>query len=143
MLPGMRAFSGYPAVEALFIVTVVGWLILEVRQGRQRRAEATEMDRGSRQVLWVCYILGWLIAASAPAAVPAAAVGYPLVAFGAGLAITWAGIGLRVWSFVTLGRYFTFNVMTSAGQPVISDGCPAQPQGAWRLMRASAAAVPG
>jgi protein-S-isoprenylcysteine O-methyltransferase Ste14 len=122
MLPVMRAFSGYPAEGALFVITVVGWLILELRQSRQHRSEATEMDRGSRQVLWVCYILGWFIAASAAGAIPATAIGYPLVAFGAGLVITWAGVGLRLWSFATLGRYFTFHVMASADQPVISNG---------------------
>ena len=29
---------------------------------------------------------------------------------------------LRVWSFATLGKYFTFRVMISADQPVISNG---------------------
>ena len=38
------------------------------------------------------------------------------------LAVIWAGIGLRWWSFRTLGSYFTFTVMTSADQPVISTG---------------------
>jgi protein-S-isoprenylcysteine O-methyltransferase Ste14 len=42
--------------------------------------------------------------------------------FVAGLAVAWAGIGLRLWSFRTLGRYFTFRVQTRADQPVISSG---------------------
>src|SRR6202043_1221299 len=44
------------------------------------------------------------------------------VTFGVGLAIIWAGVGLRWWSFRTLGRYFTIDVMTSADQPVITTG---------------------
>jgi protein-S-isoprenylcysteine O-methyltransferase Ste14 len=32
------------------------------------------------------------------------------------------GIALRLWSFHTLGRYFTFTVQTSADQPVITAG---------------------
>jgi protein-S-isoprenylcysteine O-methyltransferase Ste14 len=38
------------------------------------------------------------------------------------LVVLWTGIGLRLWAFRTLGRYFTFLVMTSADQPVVSDG---------------------
>ena len=34
----------------------------------------------------------------------------------------WLGIGLRWWSIRTLGRYFTYRVMTSATQPVIAAG---------------------
>ncbi len=39
-----------------------------------------------------------------------------------GLVVLWCGFGLRLWSFQTLGRYFTFTVQTSAEQPVISAG---------------------
>ena len=34
----------------------------------------------------------------------------------------WTGIALRLWSFHTLGRYFTFTVQTSRDQPVIVAG---------------------
>ena len=33
-----------------------------------------------------------------------------------------AGFGMRRWSEMTLGRYFTFTVMTSADQPVVTSG---------------------
>ena len=36
--------------------------------------------------------------------------------------LLWGGVALRLWSFRTLGRYFTFTVQTSADQPVITDG---------------------
>jgi protein-S-isoprenylcysteine O-methyltransferase Ste14 len=39
-----------------------------------------------------------------------------------GLVVLWCGIGLRVWSFRTLGRYVTFTVKTSQDQPVIAAG---------------------
>ena len=38
------------------------------------------------------------------------------------LVLLWCGVALRLWSFRTLGRYFTFTVQTSADQPVITDG---------------------
>jgi protein-S-isoprenylcysteine O-methyltransferase Ste14 len=34
----------------------------------------------------------------------------------------WCGVALRLWSFHTLGRYFTFTVQTSTDQPVITAG---------------------
>lgn len=37
-------------------------------------------------------------------------------------AIYLAGFAMRRWSEMTLGRYFTFTVMTSADQPVITNG---------------------
>jgi protein-S-isoprenylcysteine O-methyltransferase Ste14 len=39
-----------------------------------------------------------------------------------GLFCLWFGVGLRLWSFRTLGRYFTFTVQTSQDQPVVSTG---------------------
>lgn len=45
----------------------------------------------------------------------------PLV-IGAALALMWSGIALRQWCFSTLGRYFTFTVMTSADQRVVTSG---------------------
>jgi protein-S-isoprenylcysteine O-methyltransferase Ste14 len=39
-----------------------------------------------------------------------------------GIFLLWCGMGLRFWSFDTLGRYFTFTVQTSEDQPVVSSG---------------------
>jgi protein-S-isoprenylcysteine O-methyltransferase Ste14 len=39
-----------------------------------------------------------------------------------GLVPFWSDIALRLWSFHTLGRYFTFTLQTSGDQPVIADG---------------------
>ena len=38
------------------------------------------------------------------------------------MAILVAGLVLRGWSFKTLGEYFTFTVMVSSDQPVITAG---------------------
>jgi protein-S-isoprenylcysteine O-methyltransferase Ste14 len=44
------------------------------------------------------------------------------VAVWIGLVLFWGGIALRLWSFRTLGRYFTVTVQTSSDQPVITEG---------------------
>ena len=53
---------------------------------------------------------------------PAAALPASTVLGGLSLILLSCGIGLRRWSFRTLGRSFTFNVMTSPDQPVITAG---------------------
>lgn len=62
------------------------------------------------------------INASAPALAPAAAIRPAGAAFAVGMVLFLAGFGMRRWSEMTLGRYFTFTVMTSAEQPVITSG---------------------
>lgn len=114
-------FAGHPVATLLLICTLGAWLVVEFRKARNRRAEATNTDRGSLAFLRVCVLAGALLAAFA-SRVTATAFSYGPVIFGISLAVAWAGIGLRWWSFRTLGRYFTFTVMTSANQPVITNG---------------------
>jgi protein-S-isoprenylcysteine O-methyltransferase Ste14 len=58
----------------------------------------------------------------APHFVPAAAIRPGAAAFATGLVILVAGLVLRGWSIKTLGDSFTFTVLVSADQPVISSG---------------------
>jgi protein-S-isoprenylcysteine O-methyltransferase Ste14 len=115
-------FAGDAVLRVLVPGTLALWFAIELRQGLRRRTEATVMDRGSRIIVGLCAGGGIFLGALARAKVPAAAFSRGAVTFGIGLAIIWAGIGLRWWSFHTLGRYFTFDVMTSADQPVITTG---------------------
>lgn len=114
-------FAGHTVATLLLVLALGAWLFIEVRQGLNRRADATNTDRGSLNFLRVCVLAGALVAAST-SRVTATAFAYDPLIFGAGFAVILAGIGLRWWSFRTLGRYFTFTVMTSANQPVITTG---------------------
>jgi protein-S-isoprenylcysteine O-methyltransferase Ste14 len=105
----------------LAVGSAVVWLVLEIRQGTNRRPEGQAADRGSRTVLRVAYLGGFLVAV-ALRHVAAGAMHAPVATAWVGLALLWAGIALRLWSFRTLGRYFTFTVQTSPDQPVITDG---------------------
>jgi protein-S-isoprenylcysteine O-methyltransferase Ste14 len=115
-------FEEQPVAAALFFATIVLWTGIEVRQGRRRRTEATREDRGSRLVIGVSWVAAIVLATRARTGVMAAAFPGGAVTFGIGLAVVWAGVALRWWSFRTLGRYFTFDVMTSSDQPVITTG---------------------
>jgi protein-S-isoprenylcysteine O-methyltransferase Ste14 len=79
-------------------------------------------DRGSYTILMTCAGIGLAALVVAPAFVPGAVIRPTALAFAIGLAIYLAGFAMRRWSEMTLGRYFTFTVMTSAEQPVITAG---------------------
>ena len=111
-----------PLVHTLLLITVVAWLLLELRQAQKQRPEATPADGGSRPVVRLSYIVGYIGAVVADRAAPSATIGSAHLVSWTGLVVMWCGIGLRLWSFQTLGRYFTFTVQTSADQPVISGG---------------------
>ncbi len=115
-------FAGQPVLRFLFVGTVVVWALSELRQALKQRSEAAKGDRGSHLAIIVSVASAFALAALARARVPSSAIPDGPVTFGIDLAILWFGVGLRWWSFRTLGRYFTFDVMTSADQPVITSG---------------------
>ncbi len=110
-------------------VALLMWLLLnlisfafEFNQWQQRREEAKKADGASLALLLTCTLAGVILLVVAPKIAPAAAIRPAPIAFAAGLAIFLAGFGMRRWSEMTLGRYFTFTVMTSTDQPVIMSG---------------------
>ncbi|CAM3843373.1 methyltransferase family protein [Smaragdicoccus niigatensis] len=109
-------------LQLVVLITLVGWLVIELRQGRQRRADARNADAGSYRVVKIFGIAGLLGAVAASRLVPAAAIHPQAVPATIGLVILWAGIALRLWCFRALGRYFTFRVQTSPDQGVVSTG---------------------
>lgn len=115
-------YIGHPVATALFYATVVILVANELLQSIGRRAEATNMDRGSRLVIGVSWVGAILLALLARSRATFAAYEVTAAIFYLALAIVWAGIALRRWSFATLGHYFTFDVMTSSDQPVITAG---------------------
>jgi protein-S-isoprenylcysteine O-methyltransferase Ste14 len=114
-------FAGNPLATPVFVATVAVWVAIEIRQALNRRSEATSGDRGSLLFVRLCSAAGAILA-NLGLRVNAEALPDNAVIFGISLAVVWAGIALRWWSFRTLGRYFTFTVMTSADQPVITTG---------------------
>ncbi len=111
-----------PLLRALLLLSGLVWVFFEARQGMRRRSEATSADRGSAIAIRVSVLVAGLGAAAVKRSLPSAAIGTQTVAASIGLVVLWCGIGLRVWSFRTLGRYFTFRVQTSQDQPVIAAG---------------------
>ncbi len=104
-------------LAALFLGDAPTW-----RHYRERMAPSAQ-DAGS---LRVNNVLGW-IAIVGGLGTGAALRGAPGLALPSWLA--WAGIGvslagtaLRVWSILTLGRWFTLTIQVREGQPVVERG---------------------
>jgi protein-S-isoprenylcysteine O-methyltransferase Ste14 len=115
------AFAGGGFGSALYAITFAVWLAIELRQALHRRAEATNTDRGSLNVVRLLAAAGAVIAALA-AGIRVADFPVHTTLVAVSLVFMWAGVGLRWWCFRTLGHYFTFQVMTSADQQVITGG---------------------
>ncbi len=115
------AYTVDPITNALFICTAVVWVLVELRQALRRRSNAASSDRYSLMLLRICIAAGVALAIFA-LRLPVTSPGYTRVMVMIGLALIWCGIALRWWSFWTLGQFFTFAVMTSADQPVITTG---------------------
>jgi protein-S-isoprenylcysteine O-methyltransferase Ste14 len=110
------------AAGLLVASLVIAWLV-EFRQSGRERDEATSEERGSRQLLGVSRLVGMIAAVVVAYAVPAADIHHERgLVFEIGLLVLWSGAALRWCAFRTLGRYFTFSVMTDGDQPVITKG---------------------
>jgi len=110
-------------------VTLTLWILInlasfafEFNQWATRREEAKKTDRGSLALLLTCAVAGLTVLTLSPSLIPAAEIRPAWAAFAVGIAMYLAGFAMRRWSEHTLGRYFTFTVMTSADQPVITTG---------------------
>lgn len=119
-------FDTSHVTSGLLAVAVLFWGVMELghrAQGYQNQAGARRIGQpGYRIALLLGLIAGGAVLFLAPHVVPAAAIRPPAAVFAAGLVILVAGLVLRGWSFLTLGRYFTHTVMVSSDQPVISTG---------------------
>lgn len=119
----MNSLAATPPVPGWVVVgTAAVWVVLELRQGFTRRPEGVKASWGSEILFRLIVGVGAVVAGLLSAVAPSAAIRPAAVADGIGLALFWSGIAIRLWSFHTLGRYFTFTVQTSSNQPVITDG---------------------
>lgn len=113
--------EGHP-IGIVWGVVGIATAAIELTGALRRRPEATHQDRGSFLALRFFMLPGVLLLGFAPRILPSAEIRPPLVPIVVGLVIFAAGEALRVWAKVALGRYFTYTVMTSRDQPVITSG---------------------
>ena len=125
---GRPYFDTAPAGFVLLVV-VLAWILLEfsaflrVQEACAWREGAT---RSSTPGFWAAFagcVIAWEVwLYQAPAIAPGAAIRPAALAFSAGLVLFVTGAGLRGWSAATLGRYATYAIVVSPGQPVVATG---------------------
>ena len=118
-------FVTHPA-GLLYLVALLGWYFMELGQfarQQQWRHEATKADpRSYWPAHWACVVAAIVVVSVAPHVAPGADIRHGAAAFAAGMVLLVAGVALRLWSFHTLGQYFTFTVKVSPDQPVVTSG---------------------
>jgi protein-S-isoprenylcysteine O-methyltransferase Ste14 len=115
--------AGPPTVVRwILVVTAAFWVTQELRQSFARRPEGVKANAGSEVLFRLIVGVGALAAGVLSGVAPSAKIRPTALAVWIGLVLFWCGISLRVWSFRTLGRYFTLTVQTSSDQPVITKG---------------------
>jgi protein-S-isoprenylcysteine O-methyltransferase Ste14 len=114
----------------LFGVSIAGWVALEAWLfARDRVAGVTDAgaDRGSGPFLIL--VIAAAIAVDAGLARDGAGLRFRDGGlFAAGLACLWAGVALRLWAVLTLGRFFRLVVVVQSGHHVVR-------RGPYRLLR--------
>ena len=70
----------------------------------------------------VLFFGGILMLPLCSSVVPGAVIPGGAVPFVVGAIVGWLGLLLRWWCFITLGRYFTTVLKTSASQPIVDRG---------------------
>ncbi len=111
-----------PAVRWLLMSTAAIWVLLELRQSVAHRPGGARANWGSEVIVRLAIGAGALVAGELLRVAPGATIRSAAVAAWTGLFLFWCGVSLRIWSFRTLGRYFTYTVQTSSDQPVITTG---------------------
>ena len=111
-----------PLLRWIVVGTAAIWVVLELRQGTTHRPEGVKASWVSEILFRLIVGVGALLAGVISRMAPSATIRPAAVAEWIGLVLFWGGISLRLWSFHTLGQYFTFTVQTSSDQPVIADG---------------------
>jgi protein-S-isoprenylcysteine O-methyltransferase len=95
---------------------------LALSQRKRSTASAARMDRGSLHVLWVVIMSAWMLAFSLADAVSAGRFRMRPALFGIALLIFVAGVALRWYAIVHLGRLFTVDVSIAADHRLIDSG---------------------
>jgi protein-S-isoprenylcysteine O-methyltransferase Ste14 len=107
----------------VFWVAMGVWGGLELRLGLRRGGRDTGEDAGSIRWSFGATVAGLLAALVTDAVLPeviAEERHAPYLWSGAGVVL--AGVALRIWSVRTLGRFFTYQVMTTDDQVVVTGG---------------------
>lgn len=122
-----RAGLAFAIAVGLFAVLQTGsGLVASVRRLRSRAAHV-RLDRGTLPLVILFAAAGFIAATQSATRVEGATIwpGHPAIrwlVFDLGIVTILAGAALRLWAILTLGRWFTYDVRVTEGQPVVQAG---------------------
>lgn len=110
--------------RVLLQVTVLVFVLSEIsnRYRSARHSGGVRADRGSIVAVGLCIGAGALVAGWCASTVTTTAIAGGWKPFAVGIVLMWAGIALRQWAVLTLGRYFTVVVRVASDQHVVVRG---------------------
>jgi protein-S-isoprenylcysteine O-methyltransferase len=107
--------------SVLGLIYVLSELSLTLKR-RARAGESRNEDRGSLALLWIVIVASVVSAFDIAHAFPAAGMGAVRTLRFLGIAAFAAGLAIRWYSIVHLGRFFTVNVAIAANHRLINTG---------------------
>jgi protein-S-isoprenylcysteine O-methyltransferase len=107
--------------SALGLIYVASEAVLSLAR-RAKKDEARAVDRGSLRLLWIVIALSVAAAFSCAPTFPSAALQDAAMWQCVGTALFAAGLALRWYAIVHLGRFFTVNVAIASDHRVIDTG---------------------
>jgi protein-S-isoprenylcysteine O-methyltransferase Ste14 len=113
--------GSHPAAVVL-LVSVAAFAAGEFGQRLVGRRGARNVDLLGEFVFRLVFVAGIVALPLCRSVLPGAVLPGRAVPFFAGVIVGWLGLLLRWWCFVTLGRYFTDVLKTSADQEVVDRG---------------------
>lgn len=109
-----------PSPEYFFIILGISELGLALF--KRSGSSAQSKDKGSFGLLWAVIGISIFMAIHGRAAWPRFGYGSSMVSYAIGALLFVLGIGLRWWSIIHLGRFFTVDVAIAKDHVVVSDG---------------------
>jgi protein-S-isoprenylcysteine O-methyltransferase Ste14 len=108
---------------ASFLIWRVMEVIVDIRTFQRLRADVQRQDKGSYIVLICLIILGFLLSILLALKVPATTITSASdIFFWLGIVLMYAGMTLRLYAIIVLGRSFTTRVAIARDQAVIETG---------------------
>jgi protein-S-isoprenylcysteine O-methyltransferase len=105
----------------LGLVYLISEVLLTVTR-RSRSQTGTKQDRSTLGVIWVVIMVSVTAGINVPKLWPAAALPYGQMFALAGVVLFVAGLFLRWWAIITLGRFFTVDVTIEKDHELVERG---------------------
>jgi protein-S-isoprenylcysteine O-methyltransferase Ste14 len=107
---------GFGLAVVVFVIDEV-WIALRTAGSR-----APRRDRGSKAVISLGIFVAVLLAVQLSSRWSGGTMRWPWLPYCLGAVLVVAGVTIRVWAVLTLGRWFTTVVRVAEDQQVVSDG---------------------